>query len=101
MMFDILYFLFRIALFGAGAFIIVTTVSSAIKTFVLPRSANVWLTREVFIVIGRLFEFRALKAASYEDRDRLMAMFAPTALISLPVVWMVCVWFGYGLVYEA
>jgi hypothetical protein len=101
MMLDILYFLFKIALFAAGLFIVITTVSSAIKTFVLPRSANVWLTRQVFLQISNLFQIRTRKAQTYEDRDRLMAMFAPTALISLPVVWMVCVWVGYGLIYSA
>ncbi|MFN8371454.1 MAG: hypothetical protein U0694_01045 [Anaerolineae bacterium] len=88
-------------LFIAGTYIVVATVNSAIKTFVLPRSANVWLTRQIFRVIGSLFRFRALKASSYEDRDRLMAMYAPTTLIAMPVVWMICVWLGYGLIYAA
>jgi hypothetical protein len=98
---DIFIFIYKISLFASGFFIVAATVSSAVKTFVLPRSANVWLTRQVFLRVSDLFQFRALKANSYEDRDRLMAMFAPTALISLPVAWMVCVWVGYALMYSA
>jgi hypothetical protein len=91
----------KLAALVAGVLIVWGTVNSAIKTFVLPRSANVWLTRQVFRRIGALFQFRALKANAYEDRDRLMAMFAPTALVMLPVVWMVCVDLGYTLIYWA
>src|SRR5689334_4888195 len=100
-MLDIFYFLFNIALFGAGLFVVVGTFNSAIKTFVLPRGANVWLTRQVFLNTSRIFQIRTRKATSYEDRDRLMAMYAPIALISLPVVWMVSVWVGYALMYAA
>jgi hypothetical protein len=94
-------FIVKLFVLAVGVYVVWATVTSAIKTFVLPRSANVWLTRQVFRRIGDLFQFRALKANSYEDRDRLMAMFAPTALIMLPAVWMVCVDLGYTLLYWA
>ena len=35
-----------------GLYIVIGTLISAIKTFVLPRGVNVWLTRIVFWVVG-------------------------------------------------
>ncbi|NWF70099.1 MAG: hypothetical protein HXY40_13520 [Chloroflexi bacterium] len=91
----------RFGLIAAGLFIVVGTVLSAIRTFVLPRSANTWLTRQVFGAFSQVFLLRAKKKASYAERDQIMAMFAPTALLALPVVWMICIDVGYTLLYRA
>lgn len=85
----------RIVVFAAGLLIVYLTLTSAIKTFVLPRSANVFLTRLVFRNMRRLFELRVRNASTYEERDRVMALYAPTALLVLPVVWLINVMMGY------
>lgn len=91
----------RIVVFLIGTGIISWTIISAVKTFVLPRGVNVWLTRLVFQWMGRLFRFRAAKAKNYEDRDRVMALFAPLTLVLMPVVILSLVLVGYALVYWA
>ncbi|MBP6806483.1 MAG: hypothetical protein KA362_20400, partial [Chloroflexi bacterium] len=48
-----------------GLYIVIGTLISAIKTFVLPRGVNVWLTRIVFWVVGFFFRVRAKKARTY------------------------------------
>jgi hypothetical protein len=68
---------------------------SAIRTFVLPRSANVFLTGQVFRNTRRLFNIRMRKARTYEERDEIMALYAPLTLLILPVVWLICVCIGY------
>ncbi len=78
----------RVASFFIGAYVVVGTLLSAIKTFVVPRSMNVWLTRMVFRFWFGLFQFRLRHATTYEQRDRMMALFAPIALLSLPLVWV-------------
>lgn len=78
----------RIVAFLIGLYIVAGTLLSAVKTFVVPRSINVRLTRIVFRVSGTLFSLRLRKAVTYEDRDRVMALFAPLTLLALPAVWI-------------
>jgi ABC-type multidrug transport system fused ATPase/permease subunit len=85
------------ALFGAT--LIAVTISAAIRTFVLPRGADVWLTRWVFRWIHRLFWLRAARVHSYGERDHVMAMFAPTALLALPLAWVTLVLIGFTAVF--
>jgi hypothetical protein len=43
----------------------------------------------------RLFDMRARKATTYEERDAIMAVYAPLTLLTLPAVWLVFVLIGY------
>jgi hypothetical protein len=93
----------RVLIFIAGLWVVLFTLSSAVRAFVLPRNDNVWLTRTVARVIGWLFRLRVrvTNAVTYEQKDRIMAMYAPVTLLSLPVVWLVLVMLGYTLMYYA
>jgi hypothetical protein len=91
----------RIVVFLAGAYLVVFTLMAAIRTFVLPRGHNVFLTRIVSRNILRLFNLRTAKIKTYEDRDRIMALFAPIALLTLPIVWLALVVIGYMLMFWA
>jgi hypothetical protein len=85
----------RVASFIVGVYIVVGTLLSAIKTFVVPRSINVWLTRMIFRSWFAVFQMRMRHANTYEQRDRMMALFAPIALLSLPLVWVICNLVGF------
>lgn len=85
----------RLSFFFLGLAIVAGTLYSAIETFVLPRSANDPLTRLVFLSIRRLFDLRTKRARSYQERDRIMAFYAPITLLALPPVWLVLVLLGY------
>lgn len=91
--------LLRLVVAGLGIFIIVGTVISAIKAFILPRAVNVWLTRVVFRSVGGLFQLRAKRAKTYEERDQIMAMFAPLSLFLLPIFLLILLLIGYTCVY--
>lgn len=95
---DVLLHIFTF-FFGLG--IVVFTIMSAVRTFVLPRGDNNFLTRIVFIGVSRIFLWQARKADSYHERDRVMAFFAPISLLILPVVWLVLVLIGYMFMYWA
>jgi hypothetical protein len=83
-----------------GLSIVAGIVTSAIKTFVLPRGVNVWLTRLVFHSIGALFRFRS-RHATYAERDRLMAMYAPAVLVTMPIVLLSLLLVGYMFLFWA
>lgn len=91
----------RLLSFMFGAYLVTWTLTSAIRTFVLPRSENVLLTRLVFQTVFRIFQFRLRWAHSYLELDRVMAFFSPLALLILPVVWITCVMLGYMLMFWA
>lgn len=79
----------------AGALIVLSTLSSAIKTFVLPRGAPSILTSIVFLMLRFCFELVAKRARTYADRDRVMAMYAPVTLLVLPVIWVALLMVGF------
>ena len=85
----------------AGVFVIGAVVDSAVRTFVLPRGASSFVTRFVFRSFGRLFRNLCKPLNTYEARDRVMALYAPTALVGLVVVWVLLVLVGFAFVFRA
>lgn len=81
--------------FSGGVALVAATLSAALRTFVLPRSADVLLTRWVFRAVHSMFRLRANRARSFAERDHIMALFAPTMLLALPAVWVALVLLGY------
>ncbi|MBX3083499.1 MAG: hypothetical protein KF716_17840 [Anaerolineae bacterium] len=75
--------------------------ASATRTFLLPRSARDKITRQVFVAVRMVFNLKLRKVTTYEERDSIMAVYAPVALLMLPVVWMATVLLGYMLMYWA
>lgn len=84
-----------------GVAVIVTTVLSAVRTVVLPRGVPVKLSRAVFLFVRFCFDLWGRRAKTYEDRDRAMALYAPLALLSLPLVWLSLTLGGYTLLFWA
>jgi hypothetical protein len=78
----------RVALFVLGAAVVLFTVRSVVRTFVVPRALRTSLSRAVFVTVRRVFRLWARDARPYGDRDRIMAFYAPIALLSLLVVWV-------------
>lgn len=81
----------RVVVFAVGFFLIVATMRSARITFVLPRSAPEKIVRFWFRLLRRLFGLRLRWTNDYLQRDRIMALYAPIALISLLPIWLVLV----------
>lgn len=89
----------RIAVLLAGAVVVLWTLSSAIQTVVLPRSAASTLTRVHFLALRRVFSLFASPSRSFAKRDRVMAMYAPLGLVMLPGVWVVLIIAGFTAVF--
>jgi hypothetical protein len=85
--------------FLLGLAIIVGTLVSAVRTFVVPRSISDWLTRRVFLTMRRIFDTVVLPIRTYRGRDRIMAFYAPVGLLVLPVVWLILISLAYTAIY--
>jgi hypothetical protein len=81
----------RILAFAAGAVVILATVSSAVKTVVVPRAESALLSRAVFLLSRKLFDLRLKRVDDWEQVDRVMSRYAPVSLILLPVAWITVV----------
>lgn len=90
-----------IALFAAGVGIVAWTLMSAIRTVILPRNAQVAITRWVFLLLGVPFRVLAHERRTFAARDRVMALYAPVALVVLPATWLTLVAAGYMLMFAA
>ncbi len=82
-----------------GLLLVAGTLRSAVRTFVLPRSARDPITRGVFLATRLLFAARARFARDYAARDRLMALYAPFTVLGMMGCWVVMVGFGYAVTY--
>ena len=91
----------QIILVVAGALLVVWTFMSAAKTFVVPRSERQALTVFLFAVSFRFFDFFAQRRETYEEKDRIMALYAPLTLLMLVPFWLLLTAVGFALIYWA
>ncbi|TYZ12517.1 YbjN domain-containing protein [Hymenobacter lutimineralis] len=94
-------FLLHVLAFVGGALLVLSTLLAAIRSFVLPRNESVLITNWVFRSIRFLFSRLARLKKTYGSRDRVMALYAPVALVTLPAVWLVMVGLGYTAIFWA
>lgn len=85
----------RIIALVAGAAAVWATIGSAVRTVILPRAVPAKLTRLVFLRTRAVFRMWAGPSATYERRDRVMAVYAPVSLLILLAVWVSLVMVGY------
>jgi hypothetical protein len=93
--------LLRIVVFVAGLLLVIATLVSVIRSIVLPRGEPELVSRGVFAALLYLFHWRMQSMRSFDDKDRLMALFAPVGLLLLLPVWLVLVLFGYAAMFWA
>ena len=91
----------RLLVFLLGLAIVARAVFSAIQTFVLPRGANDRLSRFVFEVTFGLFRVLLRKTRTYQQRDRIMAFFAPISLLALIPIYLILIFLGFAGMYWA
>jgi hypothetical protein len=79
-----------------GSIVVLATLISALETVVLPRERFTHIARFVFAVVDRLL----IRKWRNKGREaNLRALYAPVALVSLPLVWMVIVTTGFSFVF--
>ncbi|MEO1289580.1 MAG: hypothetical protein AAFV93_17585, partial [Chloroflexota bacterium] len=95
----IIEFLARAGIALLGAWLVFFTVMTTIRVFVLPRGENAWLSRQIFRVVYQIFLFLAYKKDTYEERDAILALFAPVVLLVQPVIYLALVVIGFTPIY--
>ena len=96
-----MHLLLRIFVFFLGLGIVVSTLFSALSTFVLPRSARSRLNRTLFGLLRRIFEKLMHFAKTFEQKDAIFAYYAPIGLILLVPTWYFLTMIGYAAMYWA
>jgi hypothetical protein len=79
-----------------GTVVVMAVLISALETVILPRNGFTRISRAVFAVADRLL-IRQWRQKSV--RDSLRSLYAPIALVSLPLVWTLAVTFGFSFVF--
>lgn len=82
-----------------GVIGIVIVADAAVRTFVVPRGTVVHLTVTTFRTLRYAFNLVLRTRKTYESRDRVMAMYAPLALLALPLVSLIIVFVAYAFIY--
>jgi len=98
---EIATFLVKLIVFLIGVGLVLNTIASAIRTFILPRSAPDKIVSSVFLSTRFIFNKRVERATTYEKRDRIMALYAPLSLIAVQLTWLGIVTIGFTLIYWA
>ena len=89
----------RTILFVLGVVVVLGTLASAVRTFVVPRAIPVALSRAVFLLTRLAFQRTARRRADYAAMDRRMAFYAPTSLLLLPTVWLALILPAFAAMY--
>lgn len=87
--------LLRVVVAIVGSVLVIGTVISAVRTVVLPRAATSLLQRGVFRSVRAVFRAVASFSSTFAWRDAVMAMFAPTGLLTLVGTWLVLITAGF------
>jgi hypothetical protein len=87
--------------FAGGIILVILTVLSAVRATILPRGVPNRLSAAATGAVRTLFRLRARRSATYERRDRVMAMLAPISLLVVLATWLVLIFAGYTLMYLA
>ena len=80
-----------------GVAIQLVVLDAAIRTFLLPRVANVTFSRLSARGVGLIFNWLARSSKEYLTRDRILSMFAPFVLLTYQASWLglSCVAFAF------
>jgi hypothetical protein len=89
----------RYLVFTVGLLVVILTLFSALSTFVLPRAARSQLNRVVFGLLRRVFEFILHFTKTYEQRDAIMAYYAPLSTMLLVPTWYILISLGFTAMY--
>jgi len=79
-----------------GAALVSAVLVSALETVVLPRNSFTRIARVTFAVANRVLVH---DGRNRERSSHLRGLYAPVALVTLPLVWMLSVIVGFGLIF--
>jgi hypothetical protein len=90
---------FNVALVVIGIVATIFVLDAAVRTFVVPRGTVVTFTNLVFRSVRWTLALFARPSRGYEARDRVMALYAPIALLALPAISLVVVFLAFACIF--
>jgi hypothetical protein len=87
--------------FAAGVVLVIGTIVSAVRSTVLPRATQARVPASSVRLARGAARLRTKRLTNYEERDRVMAMIAPVALLLTLVIWMLTIAAAYTLMFFA
>lgn len=94
-----IFFRVVVGLIGMGAAL--STFMSAIKLVVVPKGTSQKITRTVFTVVRGGMKLYARPSLPWAKRDQRLALYAPLALVLMPIVWVTLIIVGFAGVHWA
>lgn len=91
----------EIAVFIAGAALVVWVLLTAVRTVVLPRAVRAPLSWGVFGAVVAVLKFAAARRRNYEDEESTLALVGPLGLLAVPGAWMVLMMTGFTAMFWA
>ena len=88
------------ALVVIGLVAVLIVLDAVLRTFVLPRGAPVLFTSLVFRAVRSALRVFARPSRGYDARDRVMALYAPLALIVFPGVSLVVLFGAFACFFD-
>jgi hypothetical protein len=86
----------HIVLLVLGALVVFAVLGSALKTVVLPQHGNPRLSQFVFALVYRILVHRRRNDPATRS---LRGLYAPVALVSLPLAWMISMMLAFTLIF--
>ncbi len=83
----------------SGMVLTIIVLDAGVRTFVVPRATVVLLTSLTFQAVRAVLQPFAPARRGYEAEDRVYALYAPLALLALPAISLVLIFFAYTLVF--
>lgn len=91
----------QVVAFAGGVLVVLSTLLSVVRSTILPRAVQSRIASAVVTAVRVVFRLRARRSGSYEDRDRIMAMLGPVALLATLAIWLCLLIVGYALIFGA
>ncbi len=89
----------RAVVFLVGSGLAAWSLGSAVRTMIVPRALQSFLSRAVFVAVQGVLRLFVGPRADYARQDRVMALFGPVSMLALPAVWLAVVLTGYTGMY--
>jgi hypothetical protein len=91
----------RVLLGLLGAAVVVIVLDAAVRTFLLPRVANVALSRLIALAVGLVFRLVAGRSRTYAQKDRRLALYPPVLLLSYQATWLSMLLCAFAFLFAA
>lgn len=89
--------LWRVIAGVVGLAVELVVLDAAVRTFLLPRVANVRLSRLVAKAVGAVFKLLTRWSSSYAVRDRILSLYASIVLLAYQSLWLALSLVAFGL----